>query len=283
MKTESPNSLLLHSSAHPFDYSLTTRFKAIHVLDYLQPRPGDEILDVGCGLGFFLNALARDGVRGFGMDFSRKSLTHTRELTSGEVCQGDAQSMPFRDNSFDKIIFTDVLEHVRNDSGTLREIVRIGRPGALVALVTPGVRGRLANTDWRKYYHDEEGTPEFDERAGYEPAELRALMEGAGIRVGEIRQTLIFVAEFFLQLTKWFLRKRKVHYQTQGDILDITQSLSFRIYKRLVFPIFFGVGRLEERLLGRRMDGHSLIALGIVDKPATNESTAQDALVAVGS
>ena len=52
---------------HPFDYSLTTRFKAVHVLDYLRPQPGDSILDVGCGLGFFLNAMARRGVVGHGM------------------------------------------------------------------------------------------------------------------------------------------------------------------------------------------------------------------------
>jgi SAM-dependent methyltransferase len=189
--------------------------------------------------------------------------------------------MPFLDNSFDKIIFTDVLEHVKDDLGTLREIVRIGRPGSLVALVTPGVRGRLAGTGWRKLYHDEEGTPEYDERAGYEPEELRQLMEEAGIRVSEVRQTLIFAAEFFLQFTKWFLSKRKVHYQTQADILDITQSRSFRLYRRFVFPLFYGIGRLEEALLGGRMDGHSLIALGIVDKPAVSTRPQQSQFAAV--
>lgn len=251
---------------HPFDYSLTTRFKAVHVLDYLRPQPGDSILDVGCGLGFFLNAMARRGVVGHGMDFSDKSLKLCRDMTSGRLCRGDAQVLPFKDNSFEKIIFTDVLEHVADDSGTLSEIVRIAQDGARIVLVTPCVKGRLASTGWRKLFHDEEGTPEYDERAGYTPDELRLLVEGVGIHIEDMRQTLIFLGEFFLQFTKWVLARKKVHYQTQGDLLDIVDSWSFGFYRRLVFPLFWAVGRLEEKVLGRVLDGHSLIVMGTVNK-----------------
>lgn len=260
---------------HPFDFSLTTRFKAEHVLKFLRPEPGDKILDVGCGLGFFLNTLARNGVRGWGMDFSHKSIALAKEMTSGLFAQGDAQVLPYRDNSFDKIIFTDVIEHVPDDRAALREIVRIGRPGALVALVTPGVRGRLARTSWRSLYHDEEGTPEYDERAGYTLEELTQLMKDEGIEIAGHRQALIFLGEFFLQFTKWFLSKRKVHYQTQGDILAITEKPLFRFYSRFVFPVFWAVGRLEEWLLSNRVDGHSLIVLGTVQKDAVDEVAAQ--------
>ena len=130
-------------------------------------------------------------------------------MTSGLFAQGDAQVLPYRDNSFDKIIFTDVIEHVFDDRAALQEIVRISKPGAMIALVTPGIRGRLANTSWRTLYHDEEGTPEYDERPGYTPEELTKLMRGAGISVRGSRQTLIFLGEFFLQLTKWSALPRK--------------------------------------------------------------------------
>ncbi|MEC8646981.1 MAG: methyltransferase domain-containing protein [Candidatus Latescibacterota bacterium] len=260
------NTTLKFNPKHPFDFSLTTRFKAAHVLEYLRPSPGDKILDIGCGLGFFLNTLARRGVRGFGMDFSQKSLTLAKGMTSGLFAQGDAQVLPYRDNSFDKIIFTDVIEHVFDDRAALQEIVRISKPGAMIALVTPGIRGRLANTSWRTLYHDEEGTPEYDERPGYTPEELTELMRGAGISVRGSRQTLILLGEFFLQLTKWVLAKKKVHYQTQGDILAITEKPLFRFYSRCVFPLFWAIGRLEERILSNRVDGHSLIMLGVVEK-----------------
>ena len=260
------NTTLKFNPKHPFDFSLTTRFKAAHVLEYLRPSPGDKILDIGCGLGFFLNTLARRGVRGFGMDFSQKSLTLAKGMTSGLFAQGDAQVLPYLDNSFDKIIFTDVIEHVFDDRAALQEIVRISKPGAMIALVTPGIRGRLANTSWRTLYHDEEGTPEYDERPGYTPEELTELMRGAGISVHGSRQTLILLGEFFLQLTKWVLAKKKVHYQTQGDILAITEKPLFRFYSRCVFPLFWAIGRLEERILSNRVDGHSLIMLGVVEK-----------------
>ena len=266
------NTKLKFNPKHPFDFSLTTRFKAAHVLEYLRPSSGDKILDIGCGLGFFLNTLARSGVRGFGMDFSQKSLTLAKEMTSGLFAQGDAQVLPYRDNSFDKIIFTDVIEHVFDDRAALQEIVRISKPGAMIALVTPGTRGRLANTSWRTLYHDEEGTPEYDERPGYTPEELTDLMKGAGIRVRGSRQTLIFLGEFFLQLTKWVLARKKVHYQTQGDILAITEKPLFRFYSRCVFPLFWGIGRFEEWFLANRVDGHSLIMLGVVEKEGTGKA-----------
>ena len=266
------NTTLKFNPKHPFDFSLTTRFKSAHVLEYLRPSPGDKILDIGCGLGFFLNTLARRGVRGFGMDFSQKSLTLAKGMTSGLFAQGDAQVLPYRDNSFDKIIFTDVIEHVFDDRAALQEIVRISKPGAMIALVTPGIRGRLANTSWRTLYHDEEGTPEYDERPGYTPEELTELMRGAGISVRGSRQTLIFLGEFFLQLTKWVLTKKKVHYQTQGDILAITEKPLFRFYSRCVFPLFWAIGRLEERILSNRVDGHSLIMLGVVEKEGTEKA-----------
>ena len=266
------NTKLKFNPKHPFDFSLTTRFKAAHVLEYLKPSTGDKILDIGCGMGFFLNTLARRGVRGFGMDFSPKSLKLAKGMTSGLFAQGDAQMLPYRDNSFDKIIFTDVIEHVFDDRAALQEIVRISKPGAMIALVTPGIRGRLANTSWRTLYHDEEGTPEYDERPGYTPEELTDLMKGAGIRVRGSRQTLIFLGEFFLQLTKWILAKKKVHYQTQGDILAMTEKPLFRFYSRCVFPLFWGIGRLEEWFLANRVDGHSLIMLGVVEKEGTGKA-----------
>ena len=161
------------------------------------------------------------------MDFSQKSLRLQRD-DLGTFCPGDAQVLLYRDNCFDKIIFTDVIEHVFDDQAALQEIVRISKPGALIALVTPGIRGGLANTSWRTLYHDEEGTPEYDERPGYNPEELADLMQKAGISIRGNKQTLIFLGEFFLQFTKWVLAKKKVHYQTQGDILAITEKPLFR-------------------------------------------------------
>jgi SAM-dependent methyltransferase len=266
---------LRHTSRHPFACSLTTTLKSVHVLNYLKPAAGEVVLDVGCGLGYFLNLLAGRGKRGFGLDFSHKSLGLARQMTDCNLAQGDAQRLPYRADSFDKIIFTDVLEHVFDDRQTLREVARVARDGAKIALVTPGTRGALAQTSWRKLFHDEEGTPEFDERPGYLPDDLRQLMEANGIRVVQMRQTLIFVGEFLLQATKKYLKLKKLHYQTQGDIINITGSWSYKVYRRLLFPVFWSLARIEDMLLGRIANGHSLIALGVVDKSLLDESGAE--------
>ena len=268
---------LRHTRRHPFDCSLTTTLKSVHVLSYLKPEASEVVLDVGCGLGYFLNRLAASGKRGFGLDFSHKSLGLARQMTDCHLTQGDAQCLPYRAASFDKIIFTDVLEHVFDDRETLREVARVARDGAKIALVTPGTRGALAETSWRKLFHDEEGTPEFDERPGYVPDQLRKLMESNGIRVVQMRQTLIFVGEFLLQATKKYLKLKKLHYQTQGDIINITGSWSYKVYRRVLFPIFWSLARIEDMLLGRIANGHSLIALGVVDKTLLGESEGKGA------
>ncbi len=107
------------------------RDRAVRALD---PRPGDRILDVGCGTGLNFSRLPRGGV---GVDPSGGILRVARRRTR-LLGSASAQSLPFRDGSFDRVLSTYVLTTVPEWRRALDEMARVLRPG-----------GRLVVTDDR--------------------------------------------------------------------------------------------------------------------------------------
>ncbi len=100
-------------------------------LDFLQPRDGDRILEVGCGYGFISEALWRAAaIHWVGVDRSDSMLSRLTQTHGPQpVLRADAQSLPFADASFDKVLCTGVLMHVDDDRAALSELVRVLRPG----------------------------------------------------------------------------------------------------------------------------------------------------------
>ena len=117
-------------------------------LDLLGLRDGDRLLDVGCGTGrHVINACRRRCVA-IGLDRDLWELQALKFLgfclgTEGKlharagVAQADALHLPFADASLDRIICTEVFEHVPDDSLLLAELARVLRPGGTIAVSVP--------------------------------------------------------------------------------------------------------------------------------------------------
>jgi len=122
-----------------------------------------HILDVGCGEGALLNRL---GLSGFGVDLnpSRLALARERGLS---VMHGDGTKLPFRDNQFASVVSMEVLEHVPEMAGMMREVYRVLEPGGHWIVSVPSVTLRSRYEMWREkrpYYCDgEEHYREFSE------------------------------------------------------------------------------------------------------------------------
>lgn len=97
------------------------------------------VLDVGCGAGNLLAML--DGKRLVGFDLSDKLLDRARQRLMGrtnvELIKGFAETMPFEKHSFDRIICSEVLEHVKDPMAVFSEIHRVAAPGARVVITLP--------------------------------------------------------------------------------------------------------------------------------------------------
>jgi SAM-dependent methyltransferase len=113
-------------------------------------RPGNRVLDVGCGGGRHAFEVYRRGGRVVAFDLDTGELAGVRAMfgamaaegqagasSAATAISGDATSMPFGDNAFDRVIAAEVLEHVLDDQRAMSELARVLRPGGLAAITVP--------------------------------------------------------------------------------------------------------------------------------------------------
>ena len=115
-------------------------------LERLDVRSGEWLLDAGCGEGRHCFGALERGARVVGIDLDRDALRagarplagRGRELGRlGAMLQADAFRLPFRPESFDRVICAEVMEHVHDFRGAARELARVTRPGGRVAVTIP--------------------------------------------------------------------------------------------------------------------------------------------------
>ncbi len=100
--------------------------------------PQSRVLDVGCGTGNYAAALtAATSCRISGLDPSARMLDRAREAAGWEsLLQGSAEHLPFADHSFDVVMTTDVIHHIRDRDVYFREANRVLKPGGHIVTVT---------------------------------------------------------------------------------------------------------------------------------------------------
>jgi SAM-dependent methyltransferase len=94
-------------------------------------KPGDRVLDIGCGKGFLLYdiAMAAPGVEVQGIDISRYAIENCKEEIRDKLRVGNATSLPYPDQSFDLVISINTLHNLYcfDLEKALREMRRVGR------------------------------------------------------------------------------------------------------------------------------------------------------------
>jgi SAM-dependent methyltransferase len=95
-----------------------------------------QILDVGCGTGANLELLATFGPAQ-GVDVSPEALAFCRRRGIADVKEGQAEALPYDDSSFDIVTALDVVEHLDDDVGGLKEMYRVLRPGGRALFFVP--------------------------------------------------------------------------------------------------------------------------------------------------
>ena len=152
-----------------------------------------RVLDAGCGAGRHLcEAFRGNGINVVGIDLKWGDLERTRSflcLMSAEcngrwlVAQGDVTHLPFRDEAFDAVICSEVLEHIPDNRLAIRELVRVLKAGRdLVVSVPRFMPERICWALSEAYHHEPGGHIRI-----YKKNELLSLLKGAGTRCLGIR------------------------------------------------------------------------------------------------
>lgn len=126
---------------------LPPRLQAIW--NYLDAQPGLRVLDVGCGRGELLVHCGLRNIWAIGIDYSYAALELARDsisminkleigLKTPSLIMGNAQWLPFPDNTFDRVVMSDIVEHLSPDElgFALKEVYRVLVPGGMLLVHT---------------------------------------------------------------------------------------------------------------------------------------------------
>ena len=159
--------------------------------DRLGLRPGDRVIDMGCGAGRHAFEMYRRGADVIAFDQDADELSDVSDLfaamreagevpagAEADVKQGDALSLPFADGEFDRVVASEVLEHIPDDVDAIAELVRVLRPGGTMAVTVPRWLPEKVCWALSEEYHSNEG----GHVRVYKASELVAKLEAAGMR-----------------------------------------------------------------------------------------------------
>jgi len=111
------------------------------MLSYLDPQPGQVILDCGTGMGFYARTMRRlyRGVQIIGVDMDTRALAFARANLESDilVAHADIYSLPLAAASVDSVLMSEVLEHLPDEAAALAEVRRVLKPGGKLALTVP--------------------------------------------------------------------------------------------------------------------------------------------------
>lgn len=217
--------------------------------DRLNIRPGDRLLDLGCGEGrHSISAFLAADAEIVGLDLGLEDLRTAKgrlndfawPASKKGYCafiQGTGHQLPFADNTFDQVICSEVLEHIPDYPSFLREIQRVLKPGGLFAVSVPRYFPEWVCWQLSDAYHQVEGGHVRIFRAG----RLRQQIQSLGMRfLGRHWAHSLHVPYWWLKCLFWGRQEehvlvRQYHRLLVWDLMQrpwLTQSLD-----RLLNPI----------------------------------------------
>ena len=197
--------------------ALTETLEQRLMLDLLGDLAGARVLDIGCGDGALVRALAARGAMAVGVDPDPAMLTAARQRDAeanifANFLEARAESLPFPDASFDVAVAVTVLCFVPDAKAAVREMARVLRPGGRLVL---GELGRWSLWALMRRFRGWLGSATWSSAQFRDAGELRALSEVAGLTVTTTRGAIFYppagwLARALAPIDPWLGRRATV-------------------------------------------------------------------------
>jgi SAM-dependent methyltransferase len=247
-----------------FRKSVLKQIKYREMTEALGAVEGRHVLEVGSDNGVFSYLLRQRGGFWKSAELDERSIQAIRDLVSTDVYRiYDGAPLPFEDNEFDCVLIVDMIEHLHDDAGFLREVHRALKPSGLLVLNAPNMKTGSTLVKFRQAIgltEDSHGHV----RPGYTYDQLKLLLDG-----NFTLETYKTHTKFFSKLTDTLivlalsLLKRKRKDRTSGRGILVTEhemktyQRAFRMYS-LFYPLIRLISSLDSLLFFR--SGYMVIA-----------------------
>jgi len=234
------------------EYSIRKRIKIPIILQELDLKPTDIVLDIGCGGGSLTKLIAEKGTKCvIGFDASNNNIKNANKdkHKNKKFVVGDALSLPFKEKYFDKVLTTEIIEHIDDDSKFVSEIARVLKKGGYAVITTPCTEPTISLKWLRKIMGIDYNKILGHKRAGYTKKQLTKLIMQHNLKTVKVRYYDQFFGELAWLATALPRILRGKGWQTGEDLIEIHNSRTFKIYKK-IFPFMIGFAKLDKLLAG---------------------------------
>jgi SAM-dependent methyltransferase len=211
-----------------------------------------NILEVGCGTGYWLEVIKSNQRNTFGLDYSIGMLKKVSETgRCKNVVNGDANFLPFNEGYFDLIFCLNALHHFQNKEQFILDAAKYLSPGGTIAII--GVDPRCENDEWYIYeYFDSTYSDDLDrfpswknieawmKQAGFENISSKIIDEVKSDKIGkEVLSDAWLQKGGTSQLSKLSDEEYDIGYNKVLDALEKDNEKNFKV--RITFKIICGM------------------------------------------
>ena len=200
------------------------------------PNKKGKLLDVGCGVGDFVESFNyyRPGMDISAIDISKKAIVLAKKRkVRADFKAGDAQKLPFANNTFDVVTCFDLIEHVRYPKKVLKEIRRVLKPGGIFHTFIPteknllSIEGLFIKLGWKgKEIYG--GHPHH-----FSKRQVISWLEEAGFKVNKVRWGEHFVNQIIevLYFSWLYIRGKNTKITVEGYLATSKSNIVIGIAK----------------------------------------------------
>lgn len=237
--------------------------RAGKIVKGLELKEGDKVLDIGCGDGYYLHLLKNLDIKLdlAGTDYDEIGLKKARKNLGKEIPlkQGDLmKKLPFNSSTFNKVVMSEVAEHLPDDVKGLQEVKRVLKKGGILVLTVPNhnypflwdpvnwVLERITGQPIRSGFFA--GLWNQHERL-YKPHEIKKAVKKAGFKVEEVKSLTFWSLPFnhyIVNLVARRLASGKMNTETSKALSKYTKNPKRPWYLDLAFGFVNKLDKLND-------------------------------------